>query len=78
MRENRMRRLTRQGMETCYGSPYTGTKLETADTAKGMPMVTRHSLTLLGRGSWKRAARSRAGYLLHTKRGAGRKVVAAL
>ena len=25
---------------------YTGTKLETADTAKGIPNVTRHSLTL--------------------------------
>jgi hypothetical protein len=25
---------------------YTGTKLETADTAKGTPNVTRHSLTL--------------------------------
>jgi len=25
---------------------YTGTKLETADTAKGIPKVTRHSLTL--------------------------------
>ena len=30
-----MRRLTRRGLETSSRRTYTGTKLETADTAKG-------------------------------------------
>ena len=35
MRENRPRRSTWRGLETGSRRTYTGTKLETADTAKG-------------------------------------------
>ncbi len=34
MRENLTYGLRWQGMEKCYGQTYTGTKLETAETAK--------------------------------------------
>jgi hypothetical protein len=46
MRENLTYGLRWQGMEKYYGEPKTGTKLETVDTAKVIPKVTRHSLTL--------------------------------
>jgi len=39
--------LTRRGLETGPGRPYTGTQLETADTAKGSLPVPRQSSTLL-------------------------------
>jgi Domain of unknown function (DUF4372) len=42
-----LRRLTRRGLETDPWRTYTGTKLETADTAKGSLPVPRQSSTLL-------------------------------
>ena len=39
--------LTRRGLETGLWRPYTGTKLETVDTAKGSLPVPRQSSTLL-------------------------------
>ena len=47
MRENRTPGLRWRGLETGPGRPYTGTKLETADTAKGSLPVPRQSSTLL-------------------------------
>ncbi len=47
--------LTRRGLETGPGRPYTGTKLETADTAKGSLPVPRQSSTLPMSGDEKRS-----------------------
>jgi hypothetical protein len=47
--------LTRRGLETGPWRTYTGTKLETADTAKGSLPVPRQSSTLLMRGCWRRS-----------------------
>jgi hypothetical protein len=48
VREIRSRRLLWRGLETGSWPPYTGTKLETAETAKGSLPVPRQSSTLLG------------------------------
>ena len=48
--------LMRRGLETGPWGPYTGTKLETAETAKGNLPVPRQSSTLLLAGGCKREA----------------------
>ena len=48
--------LTRRGLETGPWQPYTGTQLETADTAKGSLPVPRQSSTLLLGGAMETSA----------------------